>query len=92
MKISLAKILSVLAPGIATISGALATWLVVHVHLFATFHVGTSDIANAIAQGIVFGVTAIGTYLIQHKILTGIIQLAVIEREAQLRAAAVIRP
>jgi hypothetical protein len=65
------RLVAFLGPYLSVLSGGLATWLFTHVHLFATFHVGTSDIAHAIVQAVVFGLTTAVTYAGQHKWLDG---------------------
>lgn len=66
------RIVAFLGPHISWLAGIVATWATVHVHLLATFHVGSSDVAKAIAQAIVFGVVTGVTYAGQHKWLDGL--------------------
>lgn len=65
------RLIAFAGPYIAVISGVVADWLVVHVHILATFHVGDNDIAQAISQIIVFGVTAFVVWLGHQKWLDG---------------------
>ena len=60
--VALNRLVAFLGPYIATLSGIVATWLTVHVHLLATFHVGTDDTAKAIAQIVVFAITTAVVY------------------------------
>jgi hypothetical protein len=75
IRISLSRVLAFISPIVATVAATAATWLTVHVHLFATFHVAKSAIASAISQAVVFGVTAVGTYLMQHRLLGHFIEV-----------------
>jgi hypothetical protein len=70
------RLIAFAGPYIAVISGVVADWLVVHVHILATFHVGDNDIAQAISQIIVFGVTAFVVWLGHQKWLDGYQQWA----------------
>lgn len=65
------RIVAFAGPHIAWLSGVVATWLTVHLHLFATFHVGTSGVAKAIASVLVFGVVTLVTWLGHQKWLEG---------------------
>lgn len=56
---------------VPVLSGAAATWLIVHVHFLALFHVGASTIAGMIAQVAVFGITAALGWLTAHHVLSG---------------------
>jgi len=69
--IGLNRIVAFGGPYLAALAGVVATWLTAHVHLFATFHVGNNDLADAIAQATVFGVTTLVVWLGQHKWLDG---------------------
>jgi hypothetical protein len=65
------KIVAFAGPYIAIASGAIADWLLVHVHLLATFHLGHDTTANAVAQLLVFGIVTLVTYAGQHHWLKG---------------------
>src|SRR3954463_14314412 len=65
------RLVAFAGPYIAIISGALADWLIVHVHLLGSFHVGNRPLANAIAQVSVFGLTALIVWLGHQKWLDG---------------------
>jgi hypothetical protein len=56
---------------VPVLSAAAATWLVVHVHFLALFHLEASTIANVIAQVAVFGITAALGWLTAHHVLSG---------------------
>ena len=58
-------------PYIAVISGVIADWLIVHVHVLSLFHVAGSSLASAVSQGIVFGLTALLVWLGHQKWLDG---------------------
>jgi hypothetical protein len=70
------RLVAFAGPYIAIISGALADWLIVHVHLLGSFHVGNRPLANAIAQVSVFGLTALIVWLGHQKWLDGYQQWA----------------
>jgi hypothetical protein len=65
------RIIAFAGPYISVIAGVAATWLTNNVHLFATFHVGNNDLADAIAQVTVFAITSVVVWLGQHKWLDG---------------------
>jgi hypothetical protein len=65
------KVIAFVGPYIAVASGAIADWLLVHVHLLATFHLSHDSTANAIAQLLIFGVVTLVTYAGQHHWLKG---------------------
>jgi len=65
------KVVAFAGPYIAVASGAIADWLLVHVHLLATFHLGHDSTANAIAQLLIFGVVTLITYAGHHHWLKG---------------------
>lgn len=69
------RIVAFLGPYIAVISGALADWLLVHVHVLALFHTTHDQIASTITQAVVFGLTALLVWLGQQKWLDGWIKL-----------------
>ena len=65
------RVVAFAGPYIAILSGALADWLIVHLHLLSLFHTTNTQVAGAITQIAVFGLTAILVWLGQHKWLTG---------------------
>lgn len=70
-KFPLNRIVAFAGPYVAIASGAVADWLIVHVHLLALFHTTKTQVAGAITQIAVFGLTAILTWLGQQKWLSG---------------------
>jgi hypothetical protein len=56
---------------VPVLSGAAATWLVVHVHFLALFHLEAASIASMISQVAVFGITAGLAWLTAHHVLSG---------------------
>lgn len=70
-KLPVNRLVAFAGPYIAILSGALADWLIVHVHLLSLFHTTNTQVAGAITQIAVFGLTAILVWLGQHKWLTG---------------------
>jgi hypothetical protein len=70
-KFPLNRVIAFAGPYIAILSGALADWLLVHVHLLELFHTTKTQVAGAITQLTVFGLTALLTWLGQQKWLTG---------------------
>lgn len=69
------RIVAFAGPYIAIASGAVADWLLVHVHLLALFHTTHTAIASWLTQATVFGLTALLVWLGQQKWLTGWIEL-----------------
>lgn len=65
------RIVAFAGPYIAVISGALADWLIVHVHILGLFHTSQTAISGVITQVIVFGITALLVWLGHQKWLTG---------------------
>jgi hypothetical protein len=65
------RIVAFAGPYVAVLSGAVADWLLVHVHLLELFHTTRTQVAGAITQLTVFGLTALLTWLGQQKWLTG---------------------
>lgn len=65
------RIVAFVGPYVAAGSGAVATWLLVHVHFLATFHVTHDRVASAIAQAAVFGIVTLVTWLGHQKWLDG---------------------
>lgn len=51
--------------------GIATTWLTIHVHLLATFHIGAGTVASDLTQLGVWGVSAGLTWLGIHHILSG---------------------
>ena len=70
-KVPINRVVAFAGPYIAILSGALADWLIVHVHLLSLFHTTSTQVAGAITQIAVFGLTAILVWLGQQKWLTG---------------------
>lgn len=70
--IPLGRIVAFLGPHISWLSGLFATWLVTHVHFLSTFHVGDSDIAQALSQGAVFVITTLVVWLGHQKWLANL--------------------
>lgn len=56
---------------IPVLAGALANWLVVHLHFLASFHITASGAAGVISQLGVFAVSAGLAFLASHHILKG---------------------
>lgn len=69
--ISLNRLIAFGGPYLAVASGAIADWLLVHVHFLSNFHVGQSSIAGAVAQAAVFGITTLVVWLGHQKWLDG---------------------
>ncbi len=69
--IPLNRIVAFLGPYIAVGSGALAAWLLAHLHVFSLFHLTHDQVATAITQLVVFGITAGLTWLGHQKWLNG---------------------
>jgi len=65
------RIVAFAGPYIAIVSGVIADWLVVHLHVLAIFHTTSTAIASTISQGLVFGLTAVLVWAGHHKWLTG---------------------
>jgi hypothetical protein len=65
------RIIAFGGPYISVASGALASWLVVHVHVLGLGHVKSNGLATAIEQGIVFTLTLVVTWLGHDKWLSG---------------------
>ena len=65
------RIIAFAGPYIAIASGAVADWLLVHVHLLSLFHTTHSSIASWLTQATVFALTAVLTWLGQQKWLSG---------------------
>jgi hypothetical protein len=65
------RIVAFAGPYIAVLSGAVADWLLVHVHLLELFHTTRTQVAGAVTQLTVFGLTALLAWLGQQKWLTG---------------------
>lgn len=54
------------------IAGALATWLIVHVHFLALFHITAASVAGELTQLGVWGVSTLIAFLASHNILKGV--------------------
>lgn len=54
--------------------GTASNWLLIHVHLFATFHITEATVAGDLTQLGVFAISAGLTWLASHKILLGAYQ------------------
>lgn len=65
------RVVAFAAPYVATLSGALASWCLVHVHFLSLFHLSSSQLATGLAQIITFVLVAGMTYASQHKWLDG---------------------
>lgn len=65
------KIVAFVGPYVAVLAGAVADWLLVHVHLLGLFHTTHNQIASAITQVVVFGLTAALVWLGHQKWLEG---------------------
>ena len=65
------RIVAFAGPYIAVVSGALADWLIVHVHILSLFHTSETAISGMLTQGLVFGLTALLVWLGQQKWLSG---------------------
>lgn len=57
---------------IPPVAGILATWLTVHVHFLATFHITSTSVAGALTQLGIWGVTTLTVWLSTHNILKGL--------------------
>jgi hypothetical protein len=86
--IPLNRIVAFLGPYVAVVSGAVAAWLLTHLHVLSMFHLSDSQVATAISQLTVFGITAGLTWLGHQKWLTG----HQIELAAAVKAAAAVAP
>lgn len=65
------RIVTFVGPYISLGSGAVASWLFVHVHLLGLFHLNSTGLATGIAQGVVLLLTAGLTWLGQQQWLKG---------------------
>jgi hypothetical protein len=70
-KLPVNRIVAFAGPYIAVVSGALADWLLVHVHFLGIFHTTKTSIASMLTQGLVFALTSILVWAGHHKWLTG---------------------
>jgi hypothetical protein len=70
-KFPINRIVAFAGPYIAVISGALADWLIVHVHLLGLFHTSQTALSGAITQVVVFGITALLVWAGHQKWLSG---------------------
>jgi len=71
LNVPINRVVAFAGPYISILSGAVADWLLVHVHLLSDFHTTKGTIVNLVTQGLVFGLTAILTWLGHQKWLTG---------------------
>jgi hypothetical protein len=65
------RIVAFAGPYVAIVSGALADWLIVHVHILGLFHTSQTAISGAVTQIIVFGITALLVWAGHQKWLSG---------------------
>ncbi len=65
------RVVAFLGPHFAWIAGAVATWLMEKVDVFATFGLDRNTLATVIGQALVFGVVTLVTWLGQQKWLDG---------------------
>ena len=65
------RIIAFFGPYISIAAGALASWLLVHVHVLGLFHLQHDGLSTAIAQGTVFLLTALLAWAGHSKWLTG---------------------
>jgi hypothetical protein len=70
-KFPINRVVAFLGPYLAILSGVVADWLIVHVHLLSSFHTTATTVAGAITQVAVFALTALLTWAGQHKWLDG---------------------
>ena len=70
-KLPLNRIVAFAGPYIAVVSGALADWLIVHVHLLGLFHTSKTAVTGVITQATVFGLTSLLVWLGHQKWLSG---------------------
>jgi hypothetical protein len=56
---------------IPVLSGAVANWVVLHLHFLAGFHIGAGSVAAAVSQVLIFGVGAGLGWLSLHHIFAG---------------------
>lgn len=66
-QLSKTDILAAVAPLIAVASGAVATWLLVHVHVLNVFVSGHNQLARLIASAVTFALTAGLVWLSTHE-------------------------
>lgn len=69
-RIPINRVVAFLGPVIAVVAGAIADWLLLHVHVLGDFR-ERSQVVSGISQMIVFGVTAVLVWAGQSKWLTG---------------------
>lgn len=87
--IPLNRIVTFVGPYVAVASGAIAAWLLTHLHVLSMFHLTDDQAAKAISQLTVFAITAGLTWLGHQKWLTGHqIELAAAVKAASERTAA----
>jgi hypothetical protein len=78
------RVVTLLGPVVAIISGAVASWLAIH---FPGLHLDASSTAGTITQGINFAIGALVTLALQHKWLTGWQQYEATQASATSAAA-----
>lgn len=64
--VKISVILGLVAPYLSILSGLIAAWLFVHIHILGIFHIGQSGVQQAIFGGVVFGLTSLLTYAAAH--------------------------
>ncbi len=69
--VPLNRIVAFVGPYVATLSGIAAAWLLVHVHFLGLFHLQQDGLATGIAQGVIFLLVTLITWLSHQKWLTG---------------------
>lgn len=69
--ISLNRLVAFGGPYLAVASGAIADWLLVHVHVLSLFHTTHNTLAGAISQASVFALTTLVVWLGHQKWLDG---------------------
>jgi hypothetical protein len=70
-RLPLNRVVAFAGPYISIASGAVASWLLVHVHLLGLFHLQKDGLATGIAQGVVFALTALLAWAGHSKWLQG---------------------
>lgn len=82
------RIIAFVGPYVSLASGAAVSWLFVHAHFLALFHLNSTGLATSITQGAILALTAGLTWLGQQQWLKG----HHIEVAAQAQAAALRNP
>jgi hypothetical protein len=65
------RIITFVGPYISVGAGAVASWLLVHIHFLGLFHLQADGLATGIAQGVVLVLTALLSWLGQQQWLKG---------------------